>query len=287
MTNKKIIRSGWNGSKAPPDEKISDEKLYVVYCHTNIMNNKKYIGITCQETSQRFRNGKGYKSSPHFYNAIKAYGWDGFTHEILAENLSEDEAKSKEIELIAKHKTTNPEFGYNITPGGDGCSGADNPWFGKHHTEETRKRMSEMRTGIPKTKEWKRKIGESNKGKKVSDEARQKMRENHADFTGENNPRYGTKLSKDHIDKLVKASKTPEAIEKMRQHKTWHSGSKNPNSKKVICLDTGKIYDTINEAAEDTGCNPSKISAVCHGHRKHTKNLRFQLLEDYDEKLVR
>ena len=139
MTNKKIIRSGWNGSKAPPDEKISDEKLYVVYCHTNIMNNKKYIGITCQETSQRFRNGKGYKSSPHFYNAIKAYGWDGFTHEILAENLSEDEAKSKEIELIAKHKTTNPEFGYNITPGGDGCSGADNPWFGKHHTEKNKK----------------------------------------------------------------------------------------------------------------------------------------------------
>lgn len=259
------------------------EKKYVVYCHTNDINNKKYIGITCQKLSERFRNGKGYKSSPHFNHAIKKYGWNSFSHEILASNLSEEDAKKMEIELIRKHDTRNPKFGYNITPGGQGCSGKDNPWFGKHHSLETRKRMSETRKGIPKSEEWKHKISIANLGKVVSKDSREKMSKNHRDVSGERNPCYGTKLSQEMIDKLVKTSKTPEAIEKMKHNKVWYSGADNPNAKTVERIETGKVYQTINSAAADTGCSPSKISAVCHGKRSHTKNLHFKFLETKDE----
>ena len=55
--------------------------------------------------------------------------------------------------------------------------GENHPFYGKHHTDETRIKMSESRKGKPKTEEWKNKIGESNKGKKMSEEARKKMSE--------------------------------------------------------------------------------------------------------------
>lgn len=257
---------------------LCNNRKHTVYCHINKINGKRYIGITSQELNQRFRNGKGYKSSPHFNQAIKKYGWDNFEHQVLFSDLSEVDAKEKEIEMIAIYNTTNPDFGYNITPGGEGYSGKDNPWFGKHHTEQSRRKMSEARKGIPKTEEWKKKISESNKGKTFSAETKAKMSKNHADFSGEKNPMYGRKLSDEAIEKMVRASKTEEAIAKMKRNKVWYSGKDNPNSKKVICIETQKVYDTLNEAAADNGCNPSKVSAVCHGKRNHTNNLHFKFV---------
>lgn len=98
------------------------ERKWCVYKHTNKINGKCYIGITSQCTNKRWRNGKGYKGQI-FYNAIQKYGWDNFEHEILYTNLTEEEAKEKEIEYIKKYKTNNNKFGYNATLGGDGIKG--------------------------------------------------------------------------------------------------------------------------------------------------------------------
>ena len=110
-----------------------------MYTHINKINGKQYIGITCQTEDQRFRNGQGYKRSKYFYKAIQKYGWDAFEHIVLYRELSEEEAKAKEIELIAKYDTRNPDKGYNVTPGGEGYSGEDNPMFGKHHSDEAKR----------------------------------------------------------------------------------------------------------------------------------------------------
>ena len=255
------------------------DKEFIVYCHTNKINNKKYIGITCQEPEQRFRHGKGYKASPHFYHAIEKYGWDQFEHETLYSGLTIDEAKEKEIELIKKYNTRDENFGYNITPGGEGYCGEDSPWFGRHHTEEAKAKMSAARKGVPKPESMKKKLSERLKSRTFSEETRRKMSENHPDVSGEKNPMYGKKMDPEHQRKMVIASKTPEAIEKMKQNKTWNSGAENPNAKRVICIETGKIYGTMNEAAADNGCTPSKVSAVCHGHMEHTHHLHFKILE--------
>jgi len=99
------------------------EKRYCVYKHTS-PSGKVYIGITSLNVNTRWANGQGYRSQKVFYRAIKKYGWNNFSHEILFSNLTENEAKNKEIDLIKKYKSNctkwqNPTYGYNSTDGGD------------------------------------------------------------------------------------------------------------------------------------------------------------------------
>ncbi len=108
----------------------ADELTYCVYTHTNLINNKKYVGITCNNVNRRWQNGLGYKNNSYFYDAIKKYGWDKFKHEIITENLSKDAAYKLEQDLIIFYDTANPMFGYNIALGGGGTP--------KYRTEEER-----------------------------------------------------------------------------------------------------------------------------------------------------
>ena len=93
---------------------------FVVYMHTS-PNNKRYIGITRQNPPEKRwgSNGCGYNENEYFWRAIKKYGWQNFRHEILLDGLTEKEAKQKEIELIAFYDLTDPNKGFNVTPGGD------------------------------------------------------------------------------------------------------------------------------------------------------------------------
>lgn len=95
-----------------------EERIYKVYIHT-LPNGKKYVGITKQDVAQRWKNGNGYKSNSRFYKAIQKYGWDNITHEVLFENLTQEEAYKLEIELIALNESNNPNYGYNQTDGGE------------------------------------------------------------------------------------------------------------------------------------------------------------------------
>ena len=75
--------------------------------------------------------------------------------------------------------------------------GVNHPFYGKHHSDDARNKMSESRKGKPKTEEWKNKIRESNKGKKMSEEARRKVSE----------ARKGKHLSEEHKKKLSEVNK--------------------------------------------------------------------------------
>lgn len=127
---------------------MSDKK-WCVYVHIS-PSNKYYVGITSQKPNDRWRNGKGYKHNNYFYKAIQKYGWDAFQHEVVSENLTEFEAKNLECVLIKKFQSNNSHYGYNLTDGGDGAVGVQhfgesNPFYGKHHSDETKEILRKTR----------------------------------------------------------------------------------------------------------------------------------------------
>lgn len=133
---------------------------YTVYRHT-CPNGKVYIGITKNDPKIRWNGGYGYKNNPHFFNAIKKYGWDNIEHEILATNLNEKDACDMERFFIFVSNSDDRRFGYNNQPGGT---------LGTTHGKETRKHLSD----IGKTK-----VGTLNNffGHKHSESAKAKMSE--------------------------------------------------------------------------------------------------------------
>lgn len=150
---------------------LAERGSYTVYEHV-FPNGKKYIGITVQKVQNRWRNGKGYKANDHLINAISKYGWGSVQHNIIITGLSKAAAELKEKELIAAHKTNDKRYGYNIQEGGQACdivreetrkkisiansknrTGADNSFYGKKHTEETKNKMRDIKLGTHQTAE--------------------------------------------------------------------------------------------------------------------------------------
>lgn len=95
--------------------------IYCLYIHINKINGKVYIGISsCNNINHRWQHGFGYRTNKHFFAAIQKYGWDGFYHIILRTGLSHDEANSQEIRWIYLFRADEPQYGYNVSKGGDG-----------------------------------------------------------------------------------------------------------------------------------------------------------------------
>lgn len=158
--------------------------MYHVYKHT-CPNEKVYIGITSRNPAERWQNGNGYHHNPHFKNAIKKYGWNNIKHEILYSGLTKEEAEQKEVELIAYYKSNYREFGYNLDSGGS---------VNKSHSEETKKKISESHKGMKRSEEFCQKISKLKRGNKnrlgipCSEESKQKIsRANKGRFAGDKN----------------------------------------------------------------------------------------------------
>lgn len=267
---------------------MSKTKDYCVYKHTNKINGKVYIGITCQRPKRRWQNGIGYKPKKdenghekpsRFWNAIQKYGWDGFDHLVLVRGLTEDEAKWLEIQLIAAYDSTNREKGYNVSKGGDTVSEETRRKLseankGKTHSEETKKKLSESHKGKTLSEETKQKLSEINKGKIFSEETRQKLSEANKGKTLSDETRRkiseaqkGKTLSEETKLKISEANKG-----RIISEETKKKLSK-INSKTVICLTTGECFGSAHEAGERYGVSFSDVARVCRGGRKSAGKL--------------
>jgi group I intron endonuclease len=147
-------------------------RKYTVYCHTNKINGKKYVGITGNKPEYRWKNGLGYQNHPHFFAAIKKYGWHNFWHEALYTGLTKAEAEEWETKLIKEYNSSDRNFGYNKTLGGDSNFSM---------SEEVRAKMGKSRIGKKMPPELVEKnrishLGQPawNKGKPWSDEMKAK-----------------------------------------------------------------------------------------------------------------
>jgi group I intron endonuclease len=141
---------------------------YYVYLTTNNINGKRYIGKHHGELNDSYLG-----SGENLIAAVKKYGKENFSKEILYIATSEADAYNKEayyIELF--NAVESPDF-YNISPGNnysatkkfvrdrsytktpeyrqrmsEACRGEKNGMYGRHHTEEAKKKMSEHSKGL-------------------------------------------------------------------------------------------------------------------------------------------
>lgn len=156
----------------------------VIYKATNKINGKVYIGQTVRPLEIRMAEHARHNQTP-FDRAIQKYSLDNFDVIVIDRANSVDELNLKEIFWIEFYNALGTN-GYNACEGGNNTKGyrhteqakikmsnakkynyigEGNPFFGKHHSTESKKRISETRKGIVFTPEWKQHISENSKQK--------------------------------------------------------------------------------------------------------------------------
>ena len=256
-------------------------KKWTIYCHVNKINGKRYIGQTNQELSLRWRNGEGYRpkqgnNETKFWKAIKKYGWDNFQHIILEENIiSLEKANEREKYWISLYQTfNNDKKGYNMTPGGDS------------HILDDKSKEKLKQTLINTYKQHPEKIIY--------------QQEKQAEINGK--PVYCFELNKTYIS-ISQAARENNidlaAISRclLRKNQVTTNGlhwkysddnitlkeienSRKKSKKRVLCVETGIIYNSPKEAGDLLKLDNNAIAKCCRGVKKTYSNLHWRYIDE-------
>ena len=279
------------------NKKYDESRIYYVYKHVRLDNN------TCFYIGKGKGNRKDLQKRNVVHDSIcKKHGYKVVT---IKKGLNEKEAFKLEADMINcyvskmgygiyikgymnKENKKNKKFLTNCTWGGEGTSGF-------HHSEETKQMMSESHKGRQFSEEHKQNLSESHKGK------------NKGKMVGEKNPMWG---------KNPYANKTPEEMETISKkkseaisgenHPMWgKKGKDNPtygekngmwgkpahNRRKVICITTGKTFNSVTKASNHYKVARNTISLCCKrklksaGKLQDGTKLQWMYLEDYNNEL--
>lgn len=224
---------------------------YIIYKHTNLINQKVYIGITNKvaNPNKRWLSGKGYEHNSYFTASIKRYGWENFSHEIIDYAETQLEANEKEQYWINFYQSINKDKGYNLTNGGDGISGF-------HHSDETKNRIAQANGKMVMCLE----TGIIYDSASAADRAIQisggcvSAAILHKGTAGGNHWVFYTHDLTEQERKMLIKEFDETQYQKQR--------------KKVLCVETNIIYPSATEAYRQTKVNNKNIGACCNGRRE-------------------
>lgn len=231
---------------------------YAIYKHQNLINQKIYIGLTCQNPpSKRWANGKGYAHNEHFSQAIEKYGWENFSHEIIEWCETLEEANLAEQQWIKYYESTNPNKGYNLSGGG-----ASNNGF--HHSEETKQKMSAsaqkrqvicLETGV------------------VYESLSEAARVTNNDLNNIRDCCIGRQKTTQgkHWQYYDDNMQTIEEIEKVRY---------STQCKAVRCIELNQIFKSAAEASRELNINNRNIGACCQGKRQTAGGYHWEFVKE-------
>jgi group I intron endonuclease len=220
----------------------------VIYKISSSETPNVYIGQTIKQnplhrwSDHKARLSRGNHSNIKLQRAWKKYGGSTFKFEIIETCSSIDELNSREIELIKEYDSI--KHGFNFKEGGRNGThseetrkklsrvnlgkhvGSKNNMYGKSHSVDTKKQISENRKGKGLTtlpNSTKAKISVANTGKKRTPEQRAKISEavsgerhpfygktrptHSALMMGDGNPRFGKKLTDETKAKISASQK--------------------------------------------------------------------------------
>ena len=272
-----------------------------VYKITNTVNNKSYIGISIHKPEKKrikvhlFGHGNRIIA-----NAVKKYGKDAFTYEILEADVFDEFLPDLEVAYIAHYNTVAPH-GYNLTSGGDGHKmlsaetrrriseahkgkrhseatrrklselnkGENHHFFGKTFSAEHRRKLSEAMKGKTLSEETRRKISEAGKGRKPSTETRRKLSE-----AGK-----GKTLSAEHRRKLSEAKKGKTlSDEHRRKLSEAKKGKKGPNFGKTFSAEHRHKLSEAMKGRKPSAETRRKLSEI-HKGKTFSEETRRKLSE--------
>lgn len=214
---------------------------WTVYRHKS-PSGKVYVGITSMQPELRW--SKGYGKQTIFGKAIKKYGWNNFSHDILFTHLTKEKAEEKEIEFIKIYKDA--RISYNDAEGGF-CRGKQ--------SEQTKQLIRQKALGHKRnlghvtSETTKKKIGEANRGRRVKEEVKEKLR-NHPNIKGNTNRRKTLYQLNDRGELIA-------------------------------------IYNSTYEAQLKTNISRCNISACCKGRLQHAGGFKwtYNYETDTDQKI--
>ena len=146
---------------------------YYIYKITNNINGKYYIGAHKSYIMEDSYMGSGKL----IQSAVKKYGKDNFTKEVLFNFQSESEMYAKEAEIV-NQQFCQLEETYNMAPGGTGGTMTFNqkPHCAKHSESAKEKIRQAALRRKPINDETRKKISENNFSKKDPDKQREHAR---------------------------------------------------------------------------------------------------------------
>ena len=226
--------------------------MWIIYAHINKTNGKRYIGQTKQTPNERWRSGKGYKGSPYFYHAIQKYGWNNFEHQIIEKDIStQEEANLKEKYWISIFQSNDHKYGYNIEVGGH------------YYPLQAIEKIKELWKQPDFYEQFCKKVICTNNGhiyRSISEAARQ----TNGNKKGIANNCKG-KSNSSGVDEETGLPLVWSFYEEGKEYSYIHPLKKSKRARQVICLTTGKIFDSITQAAEYYGIESqaTSISRCC------------------------
>lgn len=260
----------------------------IIYKVTNTTNGKAYIGQTWRKLNVRKSehhraSANILKSNPTlFHLALREFGTANFVWEVLEICTSINHCNEREKFYIKLLGTLEPG-GYNSTTGGQ---------MDETMTEKVRNKIAESMILVHKDPKYQKTVYPKlkglvppNKGVAMSKEQKAKVsaarRAVHKDPTYIN-PNVGQKRTDEQKanirkgqegrmaqgDKWQEAHKdqfTDEVREKMRQKKL---GKKPKNTKQILCIETGQIFEGLTDAAKALDVNRQSIYLQIKGKLK-------------------
>jgi len=223
-----------------------DKSAYgFIYITTNNLDGMKYIG-------QKMFNVRWIQylgSGTRLINAIRKYGKGSFSKEIVSFAYSKEELNDMEIKFIKYYNADSSDNYYNIASGGSVFMA------GKHHSKDSKNKMSESRKGKVASSETKQKMSKWQIGRKLSEKTKEKMKYKKSDETKQ-------KLSELAKGRIM-SSETRLKISKANKGKIVSEETKI----KLKLINTGKIMSEESKIKMKNSRNISKylvsISCIC------------------------
>lgn len=303
------------------EEVIVEEPYGFIYVSTNMCNGKRYLGRRKFSEDWQWYYGSG----AIFRKAMKKYGKENFKRDIIDIAYSEKELNQKEYEYSTFFNVVESDDWYNLVYGGgttagyhasdetkkkigdkakkrlsnpknhprygkDGLKGKENPMFGispkERMDEETYKtwytKQKARLNDFVKSNERSVYCIEYNKYYDSIKNAKLETGATAIPFCCNGKYSYSGKTNDGrHLHWLWANEVNEENIKLALERAEQVKGIR----RRVMCIDTGVVYPSINEASRQVERSPASIYACCKGEQKHTAGFvfRYATEEEYRE----